>query len=706
MTELFLKIVNMSISAGWLILAVILLRPLLKRAPRQITVALWGLVGVRLALPFSIESIFSLIPSRETISPDIMLERTPAVHTGIPALDGAVNPVIGVSLAPAPAASANPLQIWIPILSIIWMMGMAVILSYTAASYWRLRRRVATAIPIKGNLYRSDRVESPFVLGLIRPRIYLPCTIAGRDARPIIAHERAHIRRRDHWWKPLGFLLLTVHWFNPLVWIAYVLLCRDIELACDEKVIRGLDNDQRADYSQALLSCSVSRRGIAACPLAFGEVGVKERVRSVLNYRRPAFWVILAAVVVCAAVALCFLTDPAGQPGPAEPEQQPVAGAGGDSGVPADGYGSAAGEREQSVFQDAAIWEGADLDHDGETELILVREHNGGEYYELEVVKQDGTLLWSREAGTVHTGEAAFLLYEGDGEDYLVEYLPAIYQGMGSYSCTQFSLEGGVETEENQWTADFQLPVQEITGKMRAFAEVGNMIMKDGIVLLGTVGGELVIGPKAAAEVSGLYPVSFGGEDQMPGDDAASGQDMTQGDTNGVDESAQFGDPLFKDGQPLEFLFASGAGAWGTTLTLYPDGRFEGVYEDGEAIAAPEYPRGTSYICRFSGRFSEMTRISDYAYSMQLEELNCETEKEKEWIEDEIRYIGSEAFGVEGGEEFILYLPYTPPEGLDEEFLSWWPDNYLWRDGSVTRLSAYGLHNVNTGAGFFTSWLE
>lgn len=189
---------------------------------------------------------------------------------------------------------------------------MTILFIYTAISYRRLRRRVAAAVPrtfqlnLPGygqlqNIYLCERIDSPFVLGIIRPRIYLPFCLEERDAFSIIAHEQAHIRRRDHWWKPLGFLLLTVHWFNPLVWIAYVLLCRDIELACDEKVIRKPEHDQRADYSQALLSCNVGRKGITACPLAFGEAGVKERVRSVLKYRKPAFWIIAAAVTVCAA---------------------------------------------------------------------------------------------------------------------------------------------------------------------------------------------------------------------------------------------------------------------------------------------------------------------------------------------------------------------------------------------------------------------
>ena len=312
MNELFLKIINMSISASWLVLAVLLLRFVLKKAPKWVNVLLWGIVAVRLAFPFSIESALSLIPSAETISPGIMMDTVPSIQTGVPAINNVINPVIGSSLAPAPGASANPLQIWIPILSMIWVAGVAILLVYTAVSYWRLRRKVSKAVILRDNIFQSENVASPFVLGIIKPRIYLPFNMNGQDLEHVVAHEQAHIRRRDHWWKPLGFLLLTIHWFNPLMWLAYVLLCRDIELACDEKVIKELDNELRADYAQALVVCSVNRRMIAACPLAFGEVGVKERVKSVMNYKKPTFWVIILAVITCAVVAVCFLTNPAG----------------------------------------------------------------------------------------------------------------------------------------------------------------------------------------------------------------------------------------------------------------------------------------------------------------------------------------------------------------------------------------------------------
>ena len=312
MSEVFLQIVNMSISAGWLILAVLLCRLLLKRAPKWVRVALWGIVAVRLFCPFSIESALSLIPNNQTVSPEIMLDPTPAVDTGVGFVNSVVNPIIAGSFTPNPATSANPLQILIPVWSVIWVAGMVIMLLYTLISYWRIRRRVSTAVLLRDNIFQSEHVSTPFVLGLFRPRIYLPFGLGENELYHVVSHERAHIRRKDHLWKPLGFLLLSIHWFNPLVWLAYVLLCRDIELACDEKVIKELDGNQRANYTQALVFCSIRRHTIAACPLAFGEVGVKSRVKSVMDYKKPAFWIVVVAVVLCIAVAVCFLTDPIG----------------------------------------------------------------------------------------------------------------------------------------------------------------------------------------------------------------------------------------------------------------------------------------------------------------------------------------------------------------------------------------------------------
>lgn len=309
MAEIFQKALNMSIAAGWLILAVIALRLLLRRAPKRFRLLLWAVVGLRLALPWSIESALSLIPSAQTLPEGIMLERAPVLDTGISALNGAINPGFTAAFTPELGASANPLQVLLPIAAALWMLGAAAMLLWALVSWLRLRKRVREAVRLEENVYECE-IASPFVLGLFRPRIYLPFSLENGERELVLAHERAHITAGDHIIKPLGWLLLAAHWYNPLVWLAYALFCRDIELACDERVVHGLSLSDRADYSQALLDLSRPRGGVRACPLAFGESSVKGRVKSVLSYKKPAFWLVLLAVVVCVGAAVCFLTDP------------------------------------------------------------------------------------------------------------------------------------------------------------------------------------------------------------------------------------------------------------------------------------------------------------------------------------------------------------------------------------------------------------
>lgn len=309
MAEIFQKALNMSIAAGWLILAVIALRLLLRRAPKRFRLLLWAVVGLRLALPWSIESALSLIPSAQTLPEGIMLERAPVLDTGISALNGAINPGFTAAFTPELGVSANPLQVLLPIAAALWMLGAAAMLLWALVSWLRLRKRVREAVRLEENVYECE-IASPFVLGLFRPRIYLPFSLENGERELVLAHERAHITAGDHIIKPLGWLLLAAHWYNPLVWLAYALFCRDIELACDERVVHGLSLSDRADYSQALLDLSRPRGGVRACPLAFGESSVKGRVKSVLCYKKPAFWLVLLAVVVCVGAAVCFLTDP------------------------------------------------------------------------------------------------------------------------------------------------------------------------------------------------------------------------------------------------------------------------------------------------------------------------------------------------------------------------------------------------------------
>lgn len=310
MEAVFLKLVNMSITASWLVLAVIAVRLVFRKAPKWLLCLLWGLVALRLICPFSMESVFSLVPSTEPLPQEIIYTAHPEIQSGVTVIDNAVNPVLESSMTPVELTSANPTQIWSFVLSQIWILGMVLMLLYMLVSFLVLKCKLAAAIPAGRGIKQSEFVDSPFVLGLIRPVIYLPFGIAEDDLTYVLAHEKAHIRRRDHWWKPIGFLLLSVYWFNPVMWAAYILLCRDIEAACDEKVIKDMERNERRAYSTALLNCSIHRGRIAACPLAFGETGVKTRVKSVMNYKKPAFWVVLIAFVVCVVISVCFLTDP------------------------------------------------------------------------------------------------------------------------------------------------------------------------------------------------------------------------------------------------------------------------------------------------------------------------------------------------------------------------------------------------------------
>ncbi len=315
MGTVFIKVLNLSIITGWLVLAVVVLRILFRKAPKWIFCILWGMVGIRLCLPVSIESAFSLIPSAETVPQEIMYSETPEIHTGFAMANSVVNPLIQDTISSVSESGESVLHKGIDICGIIWLVGAGIMLIFAAIGCLKLRKRTAAAIRYKEDLgpvrvYECDEIDSPFLLGVFKPGIYIPSGMDSAIFESVYAHEAAHIKRRDYLWKPLGFLVLAIYWFNPLVWLAYILLCRDIEAACDEKVIGNMDSTGRALYSQALLKCGTRVRKLSICPLAFGETGVKSRVKSILNYRKPAFWIVIVALIVCMIVGVCFLTDP------------------------------------------------------------------------------------------------------------------------------------------------------------------------------------------------------------------------------------------------------------------------------------------------------------------------------------------------------------------------------------------------------------
>ncbi len=345
MTSVFLRFLNLSITAGWMLPVVLLLRLCLKKAPRWITCLLWGLVALRLVLPFSIESPISLIPSAQVVvGADEMYGTAPLVDSGVPAIDKPLNEWLqtpvqasGLQTPSAPdtmsdgnadptpgnatAPDANDTSVTqmppvsraeriVTIAANAWLAGVGLMLLYELISVWRVRRRVLDAVRLCDNVWQSDCVSSPFIFGLFRPRIYIPYGLEEPMLGQVLAHERAHLHRCDHWIKAFAFTLLAVYWYNPLLWLGYVLLCRDIEVACDQRVVRNLTESDRRRYAATLLQCGVERYSIAVCPLAFGEVSIRQRIKSVISYRKPLLGVIIASLAVCAAAAVCLLTVP------------------------------------------------------------------------------------------------------------------------------------------------------------------------------------------------------------------------------------------------------------------------------------------------------------------------------------------------------------------------------------------------------------
>ncbi len=310
-------LIGTSVSASWLILAVLLLRAVCKKIPRAMICLLWGLAALRLVCPFSIQSPLSLVPDAGPIAERIVSAAEP-VSAPPTAPEANVAPAAPVSPAEEAVETASAPPDVHSYATAVWLAGVALLLAYWVAGYLRVRRTVAASARIKGNIWICDWIDSPFILGVIRPKIYLPSSMDNEQFSYVLAHEHAHLARRDHWWKPLGFAILAVYWFAPLVWAAYILFCRDIELACDEHVARGMGRWERKRYSETLLSCSVARPSPSVCPVSFGALGLKERIRAVLRYRNPEPWAVLAACAVGVLLAVCFLTD---RPASASPDK-------------------------------------------------------------------------------------------------------------------------------------------------------------------------------------------------------------------------------------------------------------------------------------------------------------------------------------------------------------------------------------------------
>lgn len=310
MSKLFLSVLNMSITASYVILFVIFIRLLLKKAPKVISYAMWGVVAFRLIIPFSFESIFSLMPRNTNtalISQNIIYQQNPQINSGIKVVDS----FFSQSLPEATAnASIKPIQIYITIGSYIWMIGIIALIFYSIISILILKRKLKSAELIEKNIFRLKNLKTPFVLGLIRPKIYLPDGLKSEERRYILLHEQTHINRKDNIIKVVAFLILSIHWFNPLVWIAFMLMSEDMELSCDEKVLKEINEDIKKPYANSLLSLATEKHILNGSPLAFGEGNVKSRIKNVLNYKKSGLWVIVITVILSLAVGIGLLANP------------------------------------------------------------------------------------------------------------------------------------------------------------------------------------------------------------------------------------------------------------------------------------------------------------------------------------------------------------------------------------------------------------
>lgn len=312
MSSIFLYFANISITATWVVLVLVVLRPVLKKVPKWVSCILWGVVGLRLILPINFESNFSLIPSKETIPTDIAYLTYPQIDSGVSVINNVVNPVLSDSVSLEPLSSVNTLETPLNIFTVVWVFGVLLMFIYSFVSFVYLKIKVLASVKSinEKNVFFCDNIKSPFILGFIKPKIYVPSGLNEQDLKFVLEHENSHLKRKDHIIKPISFFALSVYWFNPAIWIWYVLLCRDIESACDENVIKSYTTSYKKLYSEALLNCSSPKRMVMACPVAFGEVGVKNRIKSVLNYKKPAFWVVVVAFVCTLLFTICFITNP------------------------------------------------------------------------------------------------------------------------------------------------------------------------------------------------------------------------------------------------------------------------------------------------------------------------------------------------------------------------------------------------------------
>lgn len=687
----FAGMVNRSIAAGWLILAVAVLRLLLRKAPRWINCLLWAIVAVRLVCPFSFESILSLIPSSETIpvshiySEDPIIRDNPyhyQVHSGVTVIDRAVTPTLTDTAGPVVRSNMQ-------LVAALWLAGVVLMLSYASFSYLRLRRKVRASLPLRENIYLCDEIPSPFILGIVRPRIYLPSGMKKETVESVITHEHMHLRRHDHWWKPLGYLLLSVYWFQPLLWVAYILFCRDVELACDEKAVRGMEREAKAAYAQALLDCSSPRRLISACPLAFGEVGVKERVMKVLRYRKPVFWISAAALVACVVVAVCFLTDP--KEDNVNPESQEVS-----PDTPSE---------ENTPGTPAESSEAADSNsEDGYTyyEYYLTEEELMADLEQGFIFRLD-TALQKPFAPFVSQGRWPFYVYEGNTVNLEIAFSDLLMKSHEEIFPMEEQVTVDLFSPEGQCAYHFEKKGEEITEDTSTQAQIavtpGEWTLE---IRFGYCCGET----SAHLRIAAAY-------------ETPSQQDidwLTANRLVSCQESGPTASPQEMNSEnlfaliPKVFYLSEGSKKRSTVLYLREDGSFTGICNhffasDISTQADPErYPLGTVYSFEFSGIFTQPKQVDDLTWSVRVQSLKY-GEPEPETVADGIRYISEERYSIDEEDEFLIHLPGYPVADFGLSSYAYYdimgaPE--YWEEIGPANIPFFVLHHVNKDRAFYS----
>lgn len=739
MRGLFLMVLSMSGTASLVILLVLLFRLFLRKAPRVFSYALWAAVLFRLLCPVTVESPVGIIPSGMPVLLERRLEVADRLNVadrpGAPDSSGASNisrdPDTLAVAEEAPdtggitdfqegraAQSVTSLAGLLAIATAVWLCGAAGLLLYSLISLFQLQRRLLGATPLAGErqVWPADHLSSPFVLGLFRPRIFLPSDLPKEERGYILFHERTHIRRLDPCFRALAWLAAVIHWFNPLVWLAFYLAGRDMEISCDEAVLRNIGRDIRADYSSTLLRLSTGKR-LPIGPLAFGDGRLQSRIKHVLHYKKPALWVINLALITVLAAGTALATDRGAK----------MAGGSGRIGLDGQNGQHEHNGQSQSLRPSTPAPSNAggppsekglpetDVNHNGIPETLRLSET--GNELSLDF-QENGTKIWSAWGSRAPSEWNALFLCTLDGEDYLLRYRPTMYQGNFSYRYELFFLKDGVETTVQQknisFDTNFSAPFHRTFDPIAisAFVEELNGLLAHSVQLFNTH-SDL----QTAFDQAGTLTETLWWLDDFKGiftrDPSKSMSENLQDFQAAMTRAQTPAVPVKTDSLPLnhpvEMEFLSGAGAWRTTLTLSPDGSFAGEYTDSDA--------DVQYICRFHGSFGDFARLTDASWSLTLKELVLDTGHPlgEEWRENGIRYISSGPYGLDGpdgaplepGSAFLLYTPeatgYAPGTELYGAlpFWTWWPGRRQFIDAG-DQLGCYGLHNLATGYGFFS----